>query len=418
MGLFSRKEKRNQKEEVKNPCPIQDDSINSAGLSNLIRMLGKTSPMNISAFFDAVNIIANAIAKIPFLFKNENDEPLKRTHYLYHLFDNAKLTKFMTIKSAIKDLLLYGNGFIFIERDPETYKPKTLYYSAASQTSMFYNPLTNELFFSNPLFKGGKWDNGENYIHLYINSENGFQGKAINDYAYKTISLASSTEKACEDYYSSGGQLYGILTTNGAMPNVGTREKQVRELRASWDEARSASKGTGTIFIPADLKFTQLSSNAKDSAMIETRLYNVQEVARWFSLSPVLLGDYTHTHYSSLSDADIEFVRHTLQPYIVMVEQELNRKLIMPSKRDFEFIDLDEVAIISIDKEKQSNYLTTLVSNGIMTPNEARKELGLPPIEGADDLSIPYTDAEQNKITGKEDEDKNTTQEENEDKQN
>lgn len=406
---FFKPEKRNQQEIVVNPCPTPpEDQGQSMSLSNLLKAQ-KGNGMNISAFFDAVNIISNAIAKIPFLFKDDLDEELRPSHYLWHLFDNSKLTRFNTMKGVVKDILIHGNGFIYIERDPETYRPKTLHYSPVEQTVMYYNPLNNDMFYLNPTFNN-KWDNGDNYLHFYINSNDGYQGIGIPVYAYKTISLALSTEKSTSDFWASGGQLNALISTNGSNPQVGTREKQIQSLRQSWDEARSRSQGTGIVFVPADLKYTPLSASAKDSALIESRLFNVQEIARWFSLSPVLLGDYTHTHYNSLSDADTEFVKHCLQPYIVMIEEEMQRKLIMPSKQDYEFIDLDENAIISIDKGKQADYLTKYVERGILTPNEVRKLLGYPTKEGADELSVAYSDANQNKITGQE----NTSEEENE----
>ena len=89
------------------------------------------------------------------------------------------------------------------------------------------------------------------------------------------------------------------------------------------------------------------------------------------------------------------------------MEEEMQRKLIMPSKQKVEFIDLDENSILSLDQEKQSHYLTKYVERGIMTPNEVRKILGLPPIEGADNLSVAFSDANQNQITGNKSEEDN-----------
>lgn len=402
-GLFgTKKEVRSEEPQVVNPCiPNDGDQTgHSVSLSNLLKMQ-KANGMNISAFFDAVNIISNAIAKIPFVFKDDNDEDLRPSHYLWHLFDNSEITRFNVMKGVVKDILIHGNGFIYIERDPETYRPKTLHYSPAEQTIMYYNPLTYDVFYMNPAYSN-KWDNGENYLHFYINSENGYEGKGIPFYAYKTINLSASIDKSTTDFWQSGGQLNALISTNTSNPQVGTREKQIQSLRASWDEARARSNGTGVIFVPADLKYQPLSASAKDSALIESRLFSIQEIARWFALSPVLLGDYTHTHYNSLTDADTEFVKHCLQPYIVMIEEEMQRKLVMPSKQDYEFVDLDENAIISIDKGKQAEYLTKYVERGILTPNEVRKILGYPAKEGADELSVAYSDANQNKITGQE----------------
>ena len=397
MSWFSRNEKRSKNENIVNPCPIPEDKdATSMSLSNLLRQF-KGNAMNLSPFFAGVNLIANTIATITLEFKDNEGNSLPDNHYLWKLFNYSELTKFNTFRNLIKDVILRGNGFIYIERDPETMRPITLHYSPASQTTMYYNPVNNSVFYMNPIHNS-KWDNGDNYIHLYINSDNGFTGLAINEYAYKTIELSNATEKSANDYYSSGGQLYGLITTNSSNPMVGTRDQQIKSLRQSWDEARSQSKGTGTIFIPADLKFQQLSSSAKDSALVETRLYNVQEIGRWLGISPFLLGDLSHNAYGSLSESQMAFLLYTLNPYIIALEEELNRKLIMPSKRGKEFIDLNQNSVLAIDKEKQSAYLSNLVKNGLMTPNEARAELGLSKVEDGNKLFVSFTDIAQNTI--------------------
>lgn len=404
MGFFSfsKKEIRENDTNIVNPCPVNDNSGRALSLSNLLRQYADKNPMTLSPFFAGVNMISNSVALMNWIYKDTEDVELSKSHYLWHLFNESKITRFQTVKNVIQDILLHGNGFIYIKRNKESGQPISLHYSPASQTSMYLNPLTNELYYMNPTFSS-KWDNGDNYLHFYINSKDGYTGASIITYAYKIINLANSTEKSAFDYYSSGGQLHGLITTNSTTPQVGTRDKQINSLRQSWDEARSQSQGTGVIFIPADLNYTQLSSNAKDSALLESRLYNVTEVARFLNISPMLLGDLSHVAYNSLADAQREFQIHTLQPYVVMFEEELTRKLIMPSKRGKEFIDLNEAAILAIDSEKQANYYATLVKNGLFTINEARHQLGMPPVDGADKLIIPFSDIKQNTIGNKED---------------
>lgn len=397
MSLFSKfKEIRSKEDNIQNPC--EQNELHGFSLSNLLKGQDH-NPMALSAFFAGVNIISNSVAMMKWLFKDEDDNLVKKSSYLWHLFDNAKMTRYNMIKNILTDILLYGNGFIYIERDNETGKPKTLHYSPANQTSIFYNPLTNDTFFMNNTYSS-KWNNGDDYLHFYMSTRDGYQGVPVKSYAYKTISLAGSTEKSAADYYNSGGTVYGIVSPNITNPVVGIQDKQLKELQASWDQARSQSKGTGTIFVPADIKFTQLSSNAKDSALVETRLYNVQEIARWLNISPVLLGDLSHNYYGSLSEAQQEFVIHTLEPYIVMMEEELTRKLIMPSRIGNEYVDLDENSILATDKEKQANYYNTLVKGGILSINEARHALGYSPVDGADDLIIPFTNLTQNTVGG------------------
>ena len=70
----------------------------------------------------------------------------------------------------------------------------------------------------------------------------------------------------------------------------------------------------------------------------------------------------------------------------------------MPSRYGREHVDLDQNSILAIDKEKQANYLGNLVKSGLMTPNEARKVLGLPQTEDGNKLFVSFTDISQNTI--------------------
>ena len=111
-----------------------------------------------------------------------------------------------------------------------------------------------------------------------------------------------------------------------------------------------------------------------------------------------------------MEQAQLQLVTNTLAPFVQCLEQELNRKIILPKDQEKYYIDIVEEDIIKQDKQSQVNYLSTLVNTGIISRNEARKQLGFGPVEGGDELTVSYTDINQNKINQ---EDKNT--EENED---
>ena len=85
-----------------------------------------------------------------------------------------------------------------------------------------------------------------------------------------------------------------------------------------------------------------------------------------------------------------------------MIEAEFNRKLLKPSERNLNII-LETNEILRVDKSAQSGYYASMISNGIMSINEVRKELGLTAIEGGDEHIIPYTDVNQNTVNKEED---------------
>ena len=145
-----------------------------------------------------------------------------------------------------------------------------------------------------------------------------------------------------------------------------------------------------------DLDYIPLSGNANDSQLLETRKFSIQEVARYFNINPMLLGDLTHTAYGTLEQAQLEFIQHTLMPYIQLIQDELNRKLF--GWESEYYIDLDENHAMVADKNATGNYLKTLTSAGILSINEARHQLGMQPVEGGDEHYIPFTNLDQNSV--------------------
>ena len=405
--------KRSKNDNIVNPCPV-DDTVLPVTLQQY-RNKEKIGAMSLSTFYAAVNLVSNSIAMMPWKFKDDENNELPKSNYLYHLFDNSIITRYNIIKNVVKDIILYGNGFIYIERDNETGQPKTLHYSPANQTTIWYDELNHKLYYYNFTYLD-RIDDGTNYLHFYMNSDDGFIGKGVLKYAYNVLDIASVIQNATSSYYSTAGQQFGIVSPNGPLPEVGNQQKQLDKLVQKWEEAQMKAN-KGTVFFPSDLKFTPMTNTAKDSALIEAREYNAVEVGRFIcNISPVLLGDLRHLAYNSLTESQREFVIHSLAPIVTMIEEQCNKKLIMPSKHCKQFVDLDENSILANDAEKQANEVTTLTNSGIITPNEARKRLGLPPVDGGDALVIPFTKIEDNTIggTGDAEEDKNNVEQENE----
>ncbi len=119
----------------------------------------------------------------------------------------------------------------------------------------------------------------------------------------------------------------------------------------------------------------------------------MEDIARFFNVPVSLLTD----NNQNAEQIMLQYLCQTLQPYIVLLEEELNRKLIHDD--DFYF-DFDERAVIRVDMKSTADYLSSLVSSAIISVNEAREMIGLQPKEDGDALSRPYTDTQQNLVAG------------------
>lgn len=346
------------------------------------------SATSLSAFFSAMELISNSIAQLP--IEVRRDEEIDKKHPLNFVFKNMLISKFTFMKMIVTDMILHGNAFAYIERAKDG-TPIRLIYCEFGSVNINYNHSAQTLYYNINFVRKGRIEPCD-VLHFIKNSNNGVNGRSLISYANLVLNLAKATDKAASKYYSSGCALQGALTIKGTRKNSKEQARQAFEM--THGEA-----GSGLVILDDDMTYTPISSNSKDSQMLEARTFNVKEVARYFNINPILLGDNTGAGYSSIEQANVEYVTHTLQPYVSLIEEELNRKLIKPSEYGIVTINLDENYLLKGDKSATATYLNTLVNSGIISRNEARKMLGMKAIEGGDEYIIPYTNIEQNTIT-------------------
>lgn len=398
MGLFSwfKKEKRNQ-EESQQPQQVPYRSPFSNG-ALFFGQYVNANALSLSTVFAAVDIISNSLAELPIQVKEIKSDcnDILPNHPISKLFNNLLISKFIFIKQLIVDMLLYGNGYAYIQKDSNG-APIDLIYLEHGDVEIDYIKDTRVLRYKiSGKYKGvPKIVLPKQMIHLYKNSNDGIKGRGILSYANRTITIGNYTEEAAKDYFGSGCGIKGILKFNEQVLDV---DKE--EIRKNWQQVHGGSDGSGLAVCDFNCEFIPVSQSANESQMIETRQFNVTEVARYFNISPVLLQDLSHSSYSTIEASQLEFLIHTLLPYISLIESEFNRKL----GEDGIIIDLDEKYLMSADKNTEANYIKNLISSGVICVNEGRRMLGFGPIEGGDKHIIAYTNIDNNTINKEGDE--------------
>ena len=358
-----------------------------------------TTAMNLSAVYRATELISDSIAVLPIKIQRMDEKNGKNeieNHPLKLIFSdknsNNLLSKFTMMKLLVQSVILRGNGFALIKR-AEDGTVTELQFLEPQEVTINYNKLKNELYYTVPKLTKTKHIEPINMIHLIKNSYDGVNGLSVLSYAARALKTANATEESAKSFFDNGMNLSGVLTVQGQL-----QQKQKDDIRASWAQAY-ANGGQGLAVLQGNMSYQPIQINAKDAQMIESRLFNIQDIARFFGISPVLLGDLSHASYNTIEAVQQEFLVHTLQPYVTMIENEFNRKLLKPSERKLQII-LETNEILRTDKAAQSNYYSTMLSNGILSINEVRKELGYNPIEDGDKHIIPFTDLSQNSIEG------------------
>lgn len=383
MGLFNFGKKRDVEERKLNYVQTWSDGLIFSELEN------KYNSMNISAVYRAVEIISDSVAMLPVKIKMTKEKEELENHPLNMVFYNSKLTKYNLIKLLIQSVLLKGNGFAYIHR-AEDGTPTELQFLNSSDVQIYWDKNKQKLYYTSNVI-GSKKIEPINMIHLVKNSYDGVNGLSVISYGARAIKLANNTENSANNFFTNGCNLSGVLTVQGQLT-----DEQRANIRSSWNQAYSRG-GNGLAVLQGNMDYKPIQLSAADSQLLESRLFNVQDIARFFGISPVLLGDLSHSSYSTIEATQQMFLLHTLQPYITMCEEEFTRKLVKPSEVGIE-VNLDETALLKTDKTALANYYGSLLDKGVLCINEVRKELGYTEIEGGDKHIIAYTKLEDNTI--------------------
>lgn len=393
---FFWKEKNEEKRE------LQYVGCNASGALPFFPSSNTNSAMNLSAVYRAVELISNSIATLPIkiLISDESGNNEAETHPLNYVFSDRNtdnlISKFTLFKLLVQSVLLRGNGFALIERKGD--RVNSLRYLEPNDVQIVFDKVRNTLYYDVPLIK--KRVEPQDMLHFVMFSYDGIKGLSVLQNAARSLSIAHASENAAKGFFDNGMMINGILKVQGPV-----NQRQREDLRAAWNETYTAN-GSGIAILQGNMDYQTIQLSAKESQMLESRQFSVTDIARFFGVSPILLGDLSaKTNLNTFEALQNDFLVHTLQPYIVMIENELNRKLLKQSETNLS-ITLETNEILRIDKAAQSNYYSTLINSGVLSINEVRKELGYNGIgEDGDKNIIPYTDIATNTINGDKDND-------------
>lgn len=369
-------------------------SCNASGALPFFSGNNQYSAMNLSAVYRAVELISNSIASLPIkiLIQDESGKNEAEKHPLNYVFSDRNtdnlISRFTLMKLLVQSVLLRGNGFALIER--ANGNVKTLRYLEPNDVNIVYDKIKNKLYYDIPMLK--QRVEPKEMIHLVMFSYDGVKGLSVLQNAARSLGIAHSSENAAKSFFDNGMMINGILKVQGPV-----NQKQREDLRSAWNETYTAN-GSGIAILQGNMEYQSVQLSAKESQMLESRQFSVTDIARFFGINPVLLGDLSKVSFNTLEAVQNEFLVHTLQPYISMIENEFDRKLLRQSEDNLS-ITLETNEILRTDKAAQSNYYSTLINSGVLSINEVRKELGYNGIgEDGDKHIIPFTDVSQNTI--------------------
>ena len=199
--------------------------------------------------------------------------------------------------------------------------------------------------------------------------------------AKNAIGLAIATEEYGAKFFANGAAPSGVLEHPGTI-------KDPSRVREAWQSQFGGSANSGKIAVLEEgMKYTPISISPEQAQFLETRKFQINEIARIFRVPPHMVGDLEKSSFSNIEQQSLEFVKYTLDPWVVRWEQSIARALLSEDEKRSYFVKFNLEGLLRGDYASRMNGYATARQNGWMSANDIRELENLdriPAEEGGD----------------------------------
>lgn len=383
--------KRSETQSLENPnTPLTGQNLQEFIYGNDNLPSSVEAALRLSAVYACMYVLASSIAQLPLVvFKKQGERRLVGTdhaaYYLLHDEPNVWQTSYKWRESLMFNTLGWGNGYSRIHSNSKG-ELQQIEYLKASETELvklgnrwFYSSLSDSV---DPIAVAL-----EDMIHVRSLGSDGKKGVSLIRQHAKTIGLGLAAQQYGTDFFNGGGKPTALVTVKG-----GNLKKDAWDnLKAVYKKATASLKSSEnrTLLLPADLDYKALTIAPEDAQFIETRKFNRSEIASIFNVPSHMINDLDKATFSNISEQSIQFVRHSIMPWVVNIEQELNRKLFTIQERKAGYYVKHNIgALLRGTPKERAEFYHYAITDGWMHRNEVRALEDLDPVEGLNEMLI------------------------------
>ncbi len=353
------------------------------------KVVTERTAMQTSAVYACVRILAESIAGLPLhLYCHTNDGGKEKVNdhplaYLLRSQPNPDMTSFVFRETLMSHLLLWGNAYAQIVRDGKgrvislsPLMPNKMKIDRSEKGEIFYvlNPQSEPTYFRR-----------DEILHIPGLGFDGLMGYSPIAMAKNAVGMALATEEYGATFFGNGANPGGVLEHPGVV-------KDPTRIRENWNAVYQGSKNANKVAVLEEgMKYHTIGIPPEQAQFLETRKFQINEIARIFRVPPHMVGDLEKSSFSNIEQQSLEFVKYTLDPWVVRWEQSLQNKLLLPSERDRYFIKFNVDGLLRGDYATRMQGYATGIQNGWLSPNDVRtlEELNkIPAEEGGDNFMV------------------------------
>ena len=352
---------------------LRAHSVSNLGQSSGVAVT-RDSSLTFSAVYACVRIISESIASLPinvYLEEADGDRILQKNHPVQKLLSrkpNNYMTSYTFKDVILTNLLLDGNAYFLIVRDGSA-RPIELICLDPSKVEVYRHE--GQLYYK--IEGEDATILQDDMLHFVGLSFDGLKGRSVLNSQRATIGTSTT-------------QVGGIIKHPGKLS-----AEAIERLRTSWNNTYQGPFAAGkTAILEEGMTFEPSKINAQDRQLLESRRFQVEEIARIFKVPLSLIGHLEKAaNYSSIEALSIDFVRFTLTPYIVSIEEEMNRKLFRENEQENHYVKIQVEGLLRGDSNARANFYKQMIDMGVLSINEVRKLENLNRIEDGDTHYFP-----------------------------
>ena len=369
------------------------DKAADAGYSFLFGRTTSGKPVNertamqTTAVYACVRILAEAVASLPlhvYEYQDDGGKKLVHDHPLYYLLHdepNPEMTSFVFRETLMSHLLIWGNAYAQIIRDGAgrvlglyPLLPDKMDVQRDDKGNIYYVYSRNSD--ENPMFKeyGNIKLKAEDVLHIPGLGFDGLIGYSPIAMAKNAVGMTLACEEYGASFFANGANPGGVLEHPGVL-------KDPSKVRESWNSVyRGVSNAHKIAVLEEGMKYQQIGIPPEEAQFLETRKFQINEIARLYRIPPHMVGDLDKSSFSNIEQQSLEFVKYTLDPWVISWEQSLQRSLLLPGEKGKYFIKLNVDGLLRGDYQSRMNGYAVGRQNGWFSANDIREMENMNPI--------------------------------------
>lgn len=374
--------------------PVTNRTAGSAysffmGGSSSGKNVNERTAMQMTAVYACVRILSEAIAGLPLHLYHYSEGGSKEkalSHSLYFLLHdepNPEMTSFVFRETLMTHLLLWGNAYAQIIRNGKgevialyPLMPNKMEVNRDENGVLYYS-YSREKDEANA--KDGQSSvklSTYDVLHIPGLGFDGLVGYSPIAMAKNAIGMAMACEEFGAKFFANGASPSGVLEHPGIL-------KDPAKVRDSWNAAYGGSSNSHKVAVLEEgMKYTPISISPNEAQFLETRKFQINEIARIFRVPPHMVGDLEKSSFSNIEQQSLEFVKYTLDPWVIRWEQSLSRALFNHEEKETYFFKFNVEGLLRGDYQSRMTGYATARQNGWMSANDIRE------LEDMDRISV------------------------------